>query len=188
MTRVWNTLEEFDLIERSREGRLVKLRPRREDGRDEYERPRPDLKKNRREKFFILPDAFWLADWHEQLTFPGIAVLLILLAETTGRDEVPIEAERVRHWYGISPKTFRNGVEDLRRHGLLTSRTIYVPEAFSAIGKKPKTYYSLQGDFSRQARQKLQRRAKRATEKRMAKQERAALPRPDEGGHGGGET
>ncbi|HXC78690.1 MAG TPA: hypothetical protein VNU19_16765 [Candidatus Acidoferrum sp.] len=188
MTRVWNTLEEFGLIHRTRQGRLVKLGPRREDGKADYTRPRPDLSKNSREKFFILPDAFWLNGWHEQLSFPGVAVLLILLADTTGRDEVPIEADRAPAWYGISPKTFRNGVEDLRRQGLLTSRTIWIPEPFSAIGKKPKTYYSLVGDFSRPARQKLQHQAVRATTKRIAKKKPAGNPRPDKGGSSGGDT
>jgi hypothetical protein len=93
MSRVLNTLEEHRLVERSREGHLVRVVPRREDGRKEYARPRPDLGKQAREKFFAVPDAFWLDGWHRKLTFPGIAVLLILLAETQGRDSVHLTLE-----------------------------------------------------------------------------------------------
>jgi hypothetical protein len=186
VTRIWNTLEEFGLIHRTRQGRLVKIGPRREDGKADYTRPRPDLNAASREKFFILPDAFWLDGWHERLSFPGVAVLLILLADTTGRDEVPIGADRTPAWYGISPKTFRNGVEDLRRQGLVASRIIWIPEPFSAIGKRPRTYYSLLGPFSRQERQKLQRAAVRATRKRVAK--KTAAQRPKQGGSSGGKS
>lgn len=182
MTRIWNVLEEFGLIHRSRQGRLVKLGPRREDGVKPYTRPRPDLSAGRREKFFILPDSFWLDGWHEKLSLPGLAVLLILLEETTGRDEVAIGYERAPDWYGVSAKTFQNGVEDLRKNSLVAIRKTWVRDDFSTIGKKPKFFYSLTGEFSRQSRRSLQAAATRATKKRIAKSARAAAPRPGKQG------
>jgi hypothetical protein len=168
MTRVWNTLEEHRLVSKERQGRRVKLGLRREDGRTAYTRPRPDESRSRRERFFILPDAFWLEGWHERLSFPGVALMLILLAETTGREEVALPIDRASGWYGISRETCWAGLEDLRRNGLLQERQEWVTEDLSPIGKKRKTYYRLATPFSRAERQKLQRVAAHETQKRAA--------------------
>jgi hypothetical protein len=169
MTRVWNKLVELGLITRQREARLVRIGPRREDGKRDYSRPRPDESKSVREKFFVLPDVFWTDDWHETLSMPGIAMLLILLEETTGRDEVHLAYERAPAWYGISPKTMQNGLDELRRLGLATMREEWVRSDFSKIGKKQRRYYQLTGPFSREERKKLQDTAKRATRRRATK-------------------
>jgi hypothetical protein len=175
MTRVWNTLEEpHGLIERERVARLVKLSPRRENGRASSTRPRPHQSSSRRELFFILPDAFWLEDWHNKLPLPGVAVLLILLSGTTGRDEAVLPYERAQERYGISAKTMQYGLEDLRVHGLLDARREWVTANLSKIGLAPRIFYSVTGPFSRQARAQLQDEVVRATKKRIAKQSRVA--------------
>jgi hypothetical protein len=169
MTRVWNTLEEQRLIQRSREGHLVRVLPRREDGRTGYTRPRPDQVKDARERFFALPDAFWLDGWYDRLTFPGVAVLLILLAETQGRNAVHLSLDDAKAWYGISAKTMQNGLNDLRKHDVLGEHRAYVVNDLSAIGVIPHFSYWPKNEFSRALRQKLQRAAMRETKKRVAK-------------------
>jgi hypothetical protein len=166
MTRVWNTLQDHGLITRHREARLVRIGPRREDSKREYVRPRPDLSMSSREKFFILPDAFWTDGWHEKLRLPGLAMLLVLLEETTGRDEVHLAYERAPAWYGISAKTMQNGLEELRRLDLVAERAEWVRADFSKIGRTQKRYYRLKGPFSRDERRRLQESATEATQNR----------------------
>ena len=169
MTRVWNTLEKHELIERTREGHLVRITPRREDGGGAYARPRPDQGRRARERFFVIPDAFWLNGWYNKLTFPGVAVLLTLLAETQGRDSVHLSLDDAKDWYGISAKTLQNGLNDLRAHGLLGEQRQWVVNDLSAIGVMPYFSYWPQQDFSRSSRQKLQGAAMREARKRVAK-------------------
>ena len=174
MTRVWSALESVGLVERERRARLVHVTPRREDGKREYTRPRPDQSNNTRERYFVLPDAFWTEGWHERLALPGIAVLLILLHDTTGRNEVRLPYDRVKAWYGISPKTLQSGLNDLRSHDLLNERPEWVPESFSAIGRTQHIFYSLLSPFTRDERGALQAKAAKETRARAAKKARAA--------------
>lgn len=176
MTRVWNKLAELELITRQREARLVRIGPRREDGKRDYSRPRPDESRSVREKFFVLPDVFWTENWYEKLSMPGVAMLLILLEETTGRDEVHLAYERAPAWYGISAKTMQNGLDELRHFGLATMREEWVRSDLSKVGKKQRRYYQLTGPFSRRARKKLQDTAKRATLRRATKTARRRTP------------
>lgn len=169
MTPVWAVLakEPHTLITKGRQGRLVKPSPRREDGRAEWTRPRPDEFANGDgELFFVLPDAFWLQGWHHRLHLPGIAVLLILLHGTQGRDEARLTPERAQDWYGISTKTMENGLEELRRLDLVTWREEWVPAPLSKIGRTKHVYFQLTGPFSRQERQRIQREAVTATQQR----------------------
>lgn len=170
MTRVWSALEGHNLISRERKARLVQVVPRREDGRQPYTRPRPDQLSSVGERYFIIPDCFWIDGWHEQLSMPGIAVLLILIHDTSARDEVRLPYDRIQDWYGISAKTLQNGLADLRRHGLLHERHEWVVENLSAIGRTQRQYYSPTGPFSPAERKKLQVVALMATRKRVARQ------------------
>lgn len=168
MSRIWGTLDGLRLIERSREGHLVRVIPRREDAGASYTRPRPDQEDDAHEKFFSLPDAFWLDGWYAKLSFPGIAVLLILLAETQGRRAVHLSLEDSKAWYGLSSKTMQNGLNELRKNGLLGEQRDFIVNDLSAIGRKPHFTYWPMGDFGHDARNKLQRAAKQATRKRAA--------------------
>lgn len=179
MTPVWTMLEQppLKLVEKERQARLVKVMPRKENGRGPYYRPRPDLKPaDESEKYFILPDEFWLAGWHHRLSMPGVAVLLILLAGTTARDEMWLSPERADEWYGISTKTMFNGLEDLRKHGLLAVRVEWVTAELSAIGKTRKNWYSLKTPFATDERRALQKTAQLATKKRAAAATRKTRP------------
>lgn len=180
MTPVWTMLEQppHKLIEKERQARLVKVTPRKENGRGPYTRPRPDQKRSDLgERYFILPDAFWLDGWHNRLSMPGVVVLLILLAGTTARDEAWLSPERADEWYGISAKTMFNGLEDLRKNGLLTVRAEWVPAELSAIGKTKKNWYSLNTPFRTDERRALQETARAAAKKREADAARKARPR-----------
>lgn len=179
MSRVWTTLEgaPHQLVTRERKARLVKLSPRQENGRSPYTRPRPDESTRASEKFFILPDAFWLDGWYQRLSMPGVAVLLILLAGTTGRDEARLSPEHAHEWYGIAEKTMRNGLEELRREGLVTERREWVTEPLSPIGKTQRLYCCLTGVFSREERRQLQTAAASATRKRATKKTNLAKRR-----------
>ncbi len=175
MTPVWTMLEEAPhrLITRERQARLVKVTPRKENGRGSYSRPRPDERSSDLgERYFIVPDAFWLDGWHNRLTMPAVAVLLILLAGTTGRDEAWLSPERAEDWYGVSPKTMYNGLEELRKQNLLSVREEWVPAELSGIGKTRKNHYSLRGPFSTDERRALQETARAAAQKRAAVSER----------------
>lgn len=180
MTPVWSMLEDepHKLVEKKRQGRLVKVTPRKENGRGTYAHPRPDLRPaDEGEKYFILPDVFWLEGWHHRLSLPGVAVLLIILAGTHARDEAWLSPERADEWYGISTKTMRNGLEDLRKHGLLTVREEWVAAGLSAIGKTKKNYYSLNTPFRTDERLALQETARAAAKKREAGAARKTRPR-----------
>lgn len=61
MTPVWTMLAEpgFRLVEKERQARLVKITPRKENGKGPYARPRPDERaSDLGERYFIVPDAF----------------------------------------------------------------------------------------------------------------------------------
>lgn len=177
MTPIWAMLDTGPprLITKERQARLVKITPRKENGRGDYTRPRPDQQPgDAGELYFTLPDAFWLDDWHNMLSLPGVAVLLILLAGTVTRDEAWLSPERAPEWYGIAPKTMYNGLEDLRKNGLLAARDEWVTAALSGIGKTKKTHYRLRDPFSRAARLKLQDTTRTEAQRRAA----AATPPP----------
>lgn len=177
MTPIWTMLEEGPprLIDKQREARLVKVAPRKENGRGPYSRPRPDQRRSDlRERYFVVPDAFWLDGWHSRLSLPGVALLLILLAGTTAREEAWLSPERAEDWYGISAKTMYNGLEDLRKHGLLAVRVEWVAAGLSPIGKTKKSYYSLNSPFGTDERRALQATARAATKQREARAGRRA--------------
>lgn len=181
-TRIWAALEEHGLVERSRDARLVRVRPRREDAAATYTRPRPDQEKLKAfDRFFILPDDYWTAGWFESLTLAGRAMLLLLLHNTSGRDSAPLPYERAADWYGLSVKTLQKGFGELRDGGLLQEDHSWVEEPLSAIGITRRTSYSLTGPFSRAARDQMQAQTKAATEARTAASGCATLDKPDIG-------
>lgn len=180
MTPVWTMLEKppHKLIQKDRHARLVKVTPRKENGQGPYTRPRPDQQPDDRgEQYFILPDVFWLDGWHTRLSMRGVALLLILLAGTAARDEAWLSPEHADEWYGISTKTMFNGLEELRKHGLIAVRAEWVPAGLSAIGKTRKNYYSLNTPFRTDERRVLQQTAQAAAKKREADAARKAWPR-----------
>ncbi|MFC9839741.1 hypothetical protein ACFVKB_39080 [Rhodococcus sp. NPDC127530] len=174
VSRIWKNLEDLDLIERSRKWRRAHVLPRDESGKRKYVRPRPDTapkEKKPQEIYFILPSAFWLDGWHEKLSLPGRALLLILLHETSGRDETYLPYEEADNWYGISAKTAQRGIHELMDYKLITVRPQRVAAEFSATGWAERRYFTLTGPFSRAARAELQARTARESAARSSKGE-----------------
>ena len=82
------------------------------------------------------------------MDLPGIAVLLILLHEKPGY--VPLIAERVPEWYGISTSTFEKGVQTLRRNDLLERKRDKIDAPLSDTGFTFVYRYHLLDAFERQ--------------------------------------
>jgi hypothetical protein len=163
LSRAWADLERLRLVEHGeRSGRRRLVTPRREDGKTKYELP--GGRSGRLNQYFTIPDTFWLEGIFAKLSLPGLAMLLIIAKETNSKPEMYLPHEQAPTWYGISPKTAQNGIDDLERHKLLHKRVERVKAPLSAIGSTTRTYYSLTGDFGHEAR---------AGQRRLARQERA---------------
>jgi hypothetical protein len=73
LSRSWRHLEELGLIEkRSREDRLVRVTPRREDAQEAY--TPPGGREDRLNTYFTIPDSFWHDEWFAKLSMPALAV------------------------------------------------------------------------------------------------------------------
>lgn len=155
ISAAWSDLERRGLVERRRHARGVEVIPRREDGKAAYTKPGL-IESNRRETYFILPGEFWSEEWFERLTMPGLAMLLIIAAETSIKEEVWLSNDHAAQWYGLSPRSVEAGIEDLRKHELLIDRTEWVKAPLSAIGATKRHWYSLTGPFSTAARAGVQ--------------------------------
>lgn len=157
LSRTWTALESMKLAVREREDRLVRVSPRREDGAADYEWP--SGRRDRMNKYFVLPDEFWTDDWFAKLSLPALAVLLVVAKETNNVSEVRLTYQQFEDWYGIRRKTAQNGVDEFRNHGLLHVRRKVVKAALSPTGTTVETWYSLTGAFGHESRRARQKRA-----------------------------
>lgn len=148
LSHAWGVLDGLGLVTRPRKGRLVDVQPRREDGNADYQRP-TGLKTD---PYFVLPHEFWHHQLHGTLSWPGLAVLLILLKQTgtAGSTELPID--RAPDWYGISRTTAEAGLVELRKLDYLTSRGRFVKDAKAPKGRRETSIHTLQGAFSIESR------------------------------------
>lgn len=170
LSRAWADLEELGLIEeRTREGRSVRVTPRREDGGAPYEAPggRTDWAN----AYFVVPDGLWKDEYFAKLRLPGLAMLLVIAKETNKKSEMYLPYSKADEWYGLSPKTVQNGLKELDKLGLLHKREEYVKAPLSKTGMTIRTWYSLTGDFGGDARASLQKRARSERSKRLAKEQ-----------------
>ena len=165
LSRAWKDLEEAGLISRHREGRTVRVVPRREDGAGDY--TLPEGRSDRWNTYFVLPDDFWHDELFATLTFPGLAMLLIIAGETSDKPEIDFAYDWARDRYGVSAKSAQNGIKELRARGLIHRREVRITAALSATGFTTRTYYSLTGQYGQEARNMLQKRAKTERAKRI---------------------
>ncbi len=175
LSRAWGDLEELGLLEeRSREGRAVRVTPRREDGGEPYTFPAG--RRTREHQYFVLPDSFWKGELFAKLTLPGLAMLLVIAKETnsTKRTEMYLPLAKAPEWYGISAKTAQNGLENLKANGLLHVRTESVPAPLSKTGWTSRNHYSLTGEYSATSRAALRRKAR--TERKARVKGKAGVP------------
>ncbi|MHB1490527.1 MAG: hypothetical protein ACYCTH_08520 [Cellulomonas sp.] len=169
LSRAWADLEELGLIEeRAREGRSVRVTPRREDGGARYDAPggRADWAN----AYFIIPDSFWKDELFARLSLPGLAMLLVVAKETNKKGEMYLPYSKADEWYGLSPKTVQNGLKELDKLGLLHKREEVIKAPLSKTGMTTRVWYSLTGDFGSDARASLQKRAQSERSKRLAKE------------------
>jgi len=112
-SKILGRLAELKLIEKTREGGMVKVTLLRPDGSGKpYTRPSA----GNTDKFFNLSNKYWTEGWHRKLSPAATAMLLVALHEKPGFDLV---SERAPAWYGISADTVERGFKELKEHGLL---------------------------------------------------------------------
>lgn len=175
LSRSWKHLEDLGLIEkRTRENRLVRVTPRREDGQEPYSAP--GGRDDPWNWYFVVPDAFWHDEWFAKLTMPGLAVLLVVAKETSNKKECWFTYNRMDAWYGLKPRTVQAGVKELRDVGLLLIREETVLAPLSATGKTTQAHYSLSGEFSYASRAAMQRAAQKDMKARLRKTRAKAKP------------
>lgn len=175
LSRTWGELEKYGLVQRKREGRLTRITPCREDGKDAksaYTAPAGE-KKDWLNAYFTLPDEFWTEQHFATLSPSALAVLLIVLKETTRKPDVELPREKMPSWYGISGKTVTNGIKELVGAELMVERVDLEADPAAKFGFTRHFYYGLTGPFSTQERterQKQARRKWRQNERKKAKE------------------
>ncbi|WP_235606336.1 MULTISPECIES: ArsR family transcriptional regulator [Nocardiaceae] len=170
LSRAWGDLKSYGLVDTKREGRLLRVTPRREDGLADYEFPQGQ--RDLFNRYFTLPDEFWTKQYFATLSPAALAVLLIVLKETIKKPDVELLRDRMQEWYGISGKTVTKGIQELGSAGLLGTRVDRVRDVLAKYGVTDHYYYGLEGPFSTEERIKRRRYAKRkrnAAERKKAK-------------------
>lgn len=171
LSRTWGELGELGLVERKREGRLTRIVPRREDGKDDYVAP-AGQKKDWYNAYFTLPHEFWTEQHFATLSPAALAVLLIVLKETTKKPDVELLREKMQDWYGISGKTVTKGIQELMAAGLIEERLRWEEDLSAKLGYVKHHHYGLTGVFSteeRAARRRVARRKRRLNERKKSK-------------------
>lgn len=175
LSRTWADLTDMGLVARKREDRLVRIRPRREDGLADYEPP--GGRKEFEHTYFALPDEFWTDEWFARLSLPALAVFLVIARETQDAKELRVTHQQLDDWYGINKRTAGNGLRQLEELDLLHIRKEVVAAPLSATGRTTHHWYSLTGAFGSSARKALQKRAE-AEVRARATGGPAGAPRP----------
>jgi hypothetical protein len=140
VSRNWTWLERHGLITSQRRRRLRALTLLREDGSgDPYTHPA------REGDYFKLPHAYWEGNFHNRLSLPAKALLLIALSL---REEFTLPTDRGAGWYGLSSDTVKNGLRDLRTHGLLSAWSVTRPAPLTALGYTHERHYRLKEPFA----------------------------------------
>ncbi|WP_320670171.1 hypothetical protein [Patulibacter defluvii] len=118
--RNWKILEQLNQVSVGRAGRRLEITLLDESGDgSRYKHP------GRSGRYFKLPHAYWTSGFHERLSLPGKALLLIALYEDF--DWFALAREHATRWYGLSESTIARGLAELRRHGVLEAQGYYKP-------------------------------------------------------------
>lgn len=157
VSQAWSDLVSMELVERTRENRLARVIPRREDANGEYFHPDGKTPIN---YYFHLPGEFWTEDYFDSLSLPALFVLLIILKETNEKAEVHLTYEQTADWYGMSPSSAKKGYLELRAAGLLNVREESETAPLATHGVTQHFYYSLSGPFSTKSREAARKKAK----------------------------
>ncbi len=138
--RNWKILRALGLVDAQRAGREIRAVLLREDGsRSAYRHPHQD-----HQPYLQLDYRYWREGFHERLSVPGKAVLLIAL--TLG-DWFSLPTRRGPDWYGISRSTLARGFRDARRGGVLDMRFDFKEAPLAPQGYTKENYYRLLAPF-----------------------------------------
>lgn len=152
LSHAWGVLEELKLVERPRKGRLLNVRPLKEDGSgDDYVRP---VGKGG-DSYFVLPKRFWLDQHHGELSWSSLVVLLILLKESGQTPVAELAVDRAQAYYGISRTSAELGLSDLRARKLLVSRERRVEDVDHPEGRRLTSLHVLLSPYSTEERQRM---------------------------------
>jgi hypothetical protein len=175
----FDTLVGLNLITRQNDGRKVIVAPRLEDGSGaEWDNPGSNpatIGKG----YLTIPHAYWTSGLVDRLAFPGKAMFLIMLSETTKEQSFDMAAERAPGWYGISERTAERGYKELREEKtddgfpLLLEHHQYKRWARSATGYRTVVHRALSAPYSQAARAEIQLTARNAVRRIAATQEAA---------------
>lgn len=167
LSHAWGVLEDLNLVMRPRKGRLLNIRPLKEDGSgEEYFSPTG----TGGDSYFVLPKQFWLDQHHGILGWPEFAVLLILLKETGRNPVTELAIDRAQRYYGISRTTAEAGLSGLRDQALLMSNERRVTDVDHPEGRRLTSLHRLVGPYSTKARQELRTAANRSVEQQRERQ------------------
>lgn len=115
VSRAWKVLKELGLISRARgEGGKSTITKLNEDGSG---RPYTSPGERTGDPYFQLPYEYWDKNWHNTLSHPGKAMLLIASSQRKLKFTLP--QERMPEWYGVSADTAGKGIRELMKHGIL---------------------------------------------------------------------
>lgn len=145
--RNWKTLRDARLVETRRRGRLLNVTALAEDGSGRvYRHPG---EKDAREDYFKLPFAYWRQGYHERLSLPAKAVLLIAL--TLG-DWFWLPPRHATAWYGLSESTLQRGLTELYKAEVLDRRWHYKDAPLTEAGFTREYHWVLKPPFGPKGR------------------------------------
>lgn len=147
VSKIMKRLDDRQLIQRARSGRLSTVTLLQEDGSgEEYERPVADG-----DNWFNLPHAYWLDEHYRALSLPAKAMLLIALSLPA---DFYLPYEKAKPWYGISADSAGRGFRELEKAGLLVSMPEWVKNHRSDTGWIEQRHYMLVGPYAQSARKR----------------------------------
>ncbi|MGO9959808.1 MAG: hypothetical protein ACLP50_28180 [Solirubrobacteraceae bacterium] len=174
ISRSWSWLQDQKLISSRTLGQLRSVTALREDGSG-----RPwELPWKSGDVYFKLPAGVWRDGLWTELSLPGKAVFLIGLSlESRDKSSFQLPLERGAEWYGITARTVRNGLRELKDAGLIhqTIEKRETPKSKSPIGYRHERHYSL--DDSVTPREVAVGREQRLREAASGEAEGVAAPR-----------
>jgi hypothetical protein len=145
VSRGWAKLAARKLILRERESKQAKITTLHENATGApYTAPSG--------KYFTLPLEYWSDDWYRKLTVQGKAVLLVARSLRPG---FYLPGRFVKKWYGFSPDVLTVGINDLRKHELITFENRTREDYGTAQITFTERHYSLKEPFNEPSKGQL---------------------------------
>ena len=143
VSRNWKFLRDIGLVATERVGRKVRAHLLADDGSGMPYKHIAAGKKGEKLNgpgYLKLPYEYWWQRWHERLSLPAKAMLLIALYQGDG---FSLPYNKLPEWYGISAATGERGLRELREAGLLHRERHRRPDPESPVGFSDVYYYQL---------------------------------------------